>query len=213
MKKLILVFTLLGIATAPLKAQTAAAPADAVYARVLNTEAMAWAWSIKKAKNISYQDLQNKSANWGRGEAVRGQLLVKVKDIIDNGQVRRLTTGEEAELAAAQAEARRLTSGAGSEKSAGQRSARQAAINGAAREMLDVEAKYWAWRIAVIRDVTFNEIKAKSEGWMRGAELTDELLAKVKVNLQSGETHEPSKGEQATMDACKKRIKQLVSRA
>lgn len=213
MKKLIIIITLLGIAAAPVMARAAAAPADAVYARVLNTEAMAWAWSIMKAKNISYQDLENKSANWGRGEAVRSQLLAKVKDIINNGQVRRLTTGEEAELAAARAEARGLSSRAGSEKSAGQRSARQAAINGAAREMLDVEAKYWAWRIAVIRDVTFNELKAKSEGWMRGAELTEELLAKVKVNLQSGETPELGKGEQATMDACKKRIKQIVSRA
>lgn len=213
MEKLLIVLILLGIAAAPVKAQTAPAPADAVYARVLNTEAMAWAWSIQKAKNISYQDLEAKSAGWGRGEAVRGQLLAKVKDIIYNGQVRRLTTGEETELAAARTEARGLASGAGSEKSAGQRAARQAAVNGAAREMMKVEAKYWAWRIAVIRDVTFSELKANSEGWMRGAELTDELLAKVKVNLQSGETPELSKGEQATMDACKKRIKLLVSRA
>lgn len=211
MKKLMMIATLLGMAAGQAMAQNAAA--DAVHARVLNTEALSWAWSIRKAKTISYQDLENKSANWGRGQAVRGQLLTKVKEIINNGQVRRLTTGEESELNAARAEAKALVSGGSFEKSAGQPSARQAAINGAAREMLDVEAKYWAWRIAVIRDITFNELKGNSENWMRGAELNDELLAKVKVNLQSGETPALSKGEQAKLDAGRKRIKQLVSRA
>lgn len=221
MKKLMIVVTLLGLAAAQVKAQEVAArpaqagAADAVHARVLDAEALSWAWRIGKAKNMSYQDLEKNSAGWGRSEAVRGQLLAKVTEIINNGQVRRLTTREDSELDAAQAEVRAILSGrsARAEKSAGQRAARQTAINRVAREMLEVEAKYWAWRIAVVRNITYNELKGYSEGWMRGAEVGAELLAKVKEKLQSGENPALGRAEQANLDACKKRMKQILSRA
>lgn len=221
MKKLIIVVTLLGIAAAQVKAQDTGArtgqagAADAVHARVLNVEAMSWAWRIEKAENITYQTLEKQSANWGRGEAVRGQLLAKIKEIINSGRVRLLTAGEDAELEAAKAEVKTIASGGvpPAEKSARRSAARQAAIDRAAREMLEPEAKYWAWRIAVVRDVTYDELQGHSEGWMRGVEVSGELLAKVKANLQSGDTPALNRTEQANLDACKKRIKQLVSRA
>ncbi len=221
MKKLIIVVTLLGIAAAQVKAQDVtgrtgqAGATDAIHARVLDVEALSWAWRIKRTKDMSYRDLEKKSANWGRGEALRGQLLAKIKEIINNDQVRRLNTKEDSALDAANAEVRAILSisRARLEKSAGQRSARQAAIDGAAREMLEVEAKYWAWRIAVVRNITFDELKGHSEGWMRGAEVSDELLAKIKIKLQSGENQRLSGDEQAKFDAGNKKIKQLLSRA
>lgn len=221
MKKLIMVVTLLGIAAAQVKAQDAAGragqvgAADAVYARVVDAEAMSWAWRIERARDISYQDLAKKSANWSRGEAVRGQLLARTKEIINKGQLRRLTTREDSELDTAKAEARAILSVSRnrSEKSVGQRAARQASIDGAAREMIEVEAKYWAWRIAVVRNITYNELKGHSEGWMRGAEVSEELLAKIKIKLQSGENQRLTGDEQAKFDAGNKKIKQLLSRA
>lgn len=221
MKKLIIVVTLLGIAAAQVKAQDAvgrpgqAGAADAVYARVVDAEAISWAWRIEKAKDMSYQNLAKLSANWGRGEAVRGQLLARTKEIINKWQLRRLTTREDSELDAAKAEARAILSGSRArfEKSAGKRAVRQSAIDGTAREMIEVEAKYWAWRIAVVRNITYNELKGHSEGWMRGAEVSDELLAKVKVKLQSGENQGLSGDEQAKFDAGNKKIKQLLSHA
>ncbi|MDD5209452.1 MAG: hypothetical protein PHV36_08700 [Elusimicrobiales bacterium] len=221
MKKLIIVVTLLGIAAAQVKAQDVAGQsgqagaADAVYARVVDAEAMSWAWRIERAKDMSYQNLVKVSANWGRGEAVRGQLLAKVKEIVNKGQLRRLTTREDSELDAAKAEARSILSGsrARSERSSGRRAPRQSAIDGTAREILEVEAKYWAWRIAVVRNITYNELKGHSEGWMRGVEVSDELLAKIRIKLQSGENQGLSGDEQAKFDAGNKKIKQLLSRA
>jgi hypothetical protein len=216
-----MIVTLLGLAAAPVKAQDDAGrsaqvgAADAVHARVLDVEAMSWAWRIEKGNSLSYAKLQKISANWGRGEAVRGQLLAKVKEIVNNRQVRRLTVKEEAELDAAKAEVRALLSGdrSVSEKSAVSRISRQGAIDKAARDILEVEAKHWAWRIAVVRNITFNELKAGSDGWMRGAEISEELLEKVKVRLQSEDIAPLNKTEQARLDAGMKKIKALVSNA
>lgn len=221
MKTLIMIVTLLGLAAAPVKAQDAAGrsaqagAAEAVYARILDVEAMSWAWRIEKGNSLSYAKLQKMSANWGRGEVVCGQLLAKVKEIINGRQVRRLTSKEEAELEAANAEVRALSSGVRSysEKSGVRLNNKQVSTDKAAREILEVEAKYWAWRIAVVRNITFNELKANSDGWMRGVEVSEELLAKVKVRLQSGEIAALSKAEEAKLDAGRKAIKEMSSKA
>lgn len=205
MKKLIMMITLIAAALG----QANAGAADAVYARVLDTEAMSWAWRIEKGQGLTYADLERNSANWGRGEAVRGRLLGKVKEILNTGGVRRLTVKEENALEGALAEAR----GGSRNKGVDQRKLKQAAVDSAARGMVDAEAKYWAWRIAVKRDVTYNELKAKSEGWMRGAEVSNELLEKVLAKLQSGETSEPSVAERAKMDLGNKKIKEIVTQA
>ncbi|OGR80906.1 MAG: hypothetical protein A2X32_00625 [Elusimicrobia bacterium GWC2_64_44] len=175
---------------------------------------MSWAWRIDKAGDIGYKDLETRSAKWGRGEAVRGQLLSKVREIINKGQVRRLTVKEDSDLENANAELRAILSGSRTmaKKSAGQRAEKQAAIDKAAREFLEVEAKHWAWRIAVVRSITYSELKGYSDSWMRGVEVSDELLAKVKVNLESGDTPALSKAEQAKLDAGNKKIKEIVSR-
>lgn len=217
MKKLIMMVTLMSLAAAQVMAEDAAGPArtaaaDAVHARVLETEALSWAWRIEKGTGLNYAGLEQMSAGWGRGEAVRGLLLARVKEIIEGSQVRRLTSRESAELDAARAEVRSLLGGDRA-RSASPRAARQAAIDKAAGGMLEVEAKHWAWRIAVQRDVDFGELKRYSEGWTRGSEVSAELLARVKARLQSGDTPALSAAEQKRLDAGRKAIRALASRA
>lgn len=199
--------------TSPLRAEQQR-EADAIHASVVDTEAMSWAWRIEKGKSLSYAELTRNSANWGRGEEVRGRLLAKVKEIINKDEVRLLTAKENDELASAKARVRAILSG---ERAAilrvNKRASRQAAIDAAAREMMDVEAKHWAWRIAVKGDITYDELKANSEGWLRGPEVSGELLKNVKDRLQSGETSALTKAEQDRLDAGTKKIKEIVSRA
>lgn len=207
MKKLMIMITLICAAMS----QAKAGAADAVYSRVLDTEAMSWAWRIEKVQDMSYGDLRKMSANWGRGDELRGRLLSKVQEIINTGDARPLTSKEASALKSALAEARG-TAGARA-KGADQRSLKQAAIDCAARGMLDAEAKYWAWRIAVRQDVTFDELKTNSDGWLRGAAVSAELLERVKTRLQSGETAELSAVERAQVELGNKKIKEIAARA
>ncbi len=79
--------------------------------------------------------------------------------------------------------------------------------------VLDTEAMSWAWRIASRRDITFKELKTYSEGWLRGPEVTAELLEKVQTRLQSGETPALSISEMGRMEAGKKKIHELTARS
>lgn len=207
MKKLMIMITLMCAALG----QAQAGAGDAAYARVLDTEAMSWAWRIEKVQDLSYGDLRKMSANWGRGDELRGRLLSKVQEILNTGGARRLTDKEESALKNALAEARG-TAGARA-KGADQRGLKRAAIDNAARGMLDAEAKYWAWRIAVRQDATFEELKTNSDGWLRGEVVSAELLERVKTRLQSGETAEPSAAERAQVELGNKRIKEIAARA
>lgn len=203
MKKLMIMITLMCAALGQAHA------GDAAYARVLDTEAMSWAWRIEKVQDMSYGDLRKMSANWGRGDELRGRLLSKVQEIINTGGARPLTVKEASSLRSALAEARG-TAGARA-KGADQRSLKQAAIDCAARGMLDAEAKYWAWRIAVKKDASYDGLKASSEKWLRGEEVGAELLGMVQARLQSGDTPEPGVVELKKVELGNKKIKDILS--
>lgn len=219
MKSLIILSALFAVtvpyasAQQPEAAQRGAA-VDAVHARMLDAEALAWAWRIEKTKDVSYEGLTRQAANWGMGEAARERLFGRIKELVNRGQVRRLTRAERAVLEEGRAEIKAIVAGEAAVKRGpvAARAAKESKVDAAAREMLDVEAKYWAWRIAAERNITYNELEAYSQGWVRGAEVSGELLARVKARLQAGETGPLTAAEQGRLDAGNKKISDLVRR-
>ncbi len=77
--------------------------------------------------------------------------------------------------------------------------------------LFELEARYWAYRIAHVKDITFDELNQYSYDWVGEYQYNKKLMAKVKENLETGNTAKLSRREEKKLEKAKKRIVKLLT--
>lgn len=226
MKKLLIALSLL-IFSAPVFAAGQAAPGaavpgktslqekkdavDVIHLEILEVEALYWARRIAVAGDITYQGLYANSERWIMGKEMRDKLFARMKEILDTGEARKLTD-EEYEKYDSGLDRIRMILGTYKPKTPQQLKVKadREAIDVIDREIMDVEARYWAWRIAVVKDTDYNDLAAKSERWIGKTETKKELFKKIQGLLDAGDARPLTDGEKTRYDDGKARIRAIL---
>lgn len=184
---------------------------DVIHLEILEVEALYWARRIAVTGDITYQGLHANSEQWIMGKEMRDKLFARMKEILDAGEARNLTD-EEYEKYDSGKDRIRMILGTYTPKTPQQLKlkADREAIDVISREIMDVEARYWAWRITVVGDTDYSGLSAKSENWIGKTETRKELFRKIKGLLDSGEARALTAEEKARYDDGKARIKAIL---
>ena len=79
------------------------------------------------------------------------------------------------------------------------------------REVIDLEAKEWAWRVSVVKDVTYEQLREYSKHWIMKEESKKQLFQKISDNIKNGRTSEPNPDETAKINDAHKRIHDILA--
>ena len=66
--------------------------------------------------------------------------------------------------------------------------------------VFEIDARYWAWRIAEAKDVTFEQIAGSSLGWVGERSYNARLVSRIEENLKTGNTRKLTDLEQKKLD-------------
>lgn len=77
------------------------------------------------------------------------------------------------------------------------------------REMLELDALYWSYRVAVQRDISYESLLAASGNWVLTEENKKSLLARVKRHLDEGTARALTAEERRQYEAGKARLRQM----
>jgi hypothetical protein len=192
-------------------AQEKRAAADAMHLEILEVEALYWARRIAVVRDISYDGLYANSERWVMGGEVRDKLFSRIKEILDSGAARDLTD-EEHDRYDTGLERIRTIFGNNVPKTPQQLrvKAGREEIDVISRRIMDVEARYWAWRISVVKDINYEDLSGKSKNWIGKTETKKELFRKIKELLDSGEARALTAEEKARYDDGKARIRAIL---
>jgi hypothetical protein len=79
------------------------------------------------------------------------------------------------------------------------------------RDVLDIEARYWAWDIQNLKRVTYAELSSKSKRWIIKPETRKLLFAKIAENLDAGSVKSLTLEEREKYDESRKQIRLILS--
>lgn len=79
------------------------------------------------------------------------------------------------------------------------------------REMADLNAAYWAWRVHSFKDVTYEELLVDSKGWIMKKERKKALMDKIRKILDSGKVRELTPAEMEKLDSGTERIRAILN--
>lgn len=79
------------------------------------------------------------------------------------------------------------------------------------RDVLDIEARYWAWDIQNLNRITYAELRSKSERWIIKPETRKLLFAKIKENLDAGSVKSLTLEEREKYDDSTKQVRLILS--
>ena len=73
-----------------------------------------------------------------------------------------------------------------------------------------MEARYWAYRISKVKDVTFDELERNSRNWVGERSYNQKLINKIEENLRNGNTKKLTKQEENLLKNKDKQVRQLL---
>lgn len=184
---------------------------DVIHLENLEVEALYWARRIAVVGDINYQGLYSNSERWVMGKEVRDKLFARMKEILDAGKARDLTD-EELDRYDSGKDKIRMILGTYTPKTPQQLKVKadREAIDAINREIMDVDARYWAWRIAVVNDTGYNDLAVKAERWIGKTETKKELFKKIQELLDSGDARPLTPEEKTRHDEGKARIRAIL---
>lgn len=84
-------------------------------------------------------------------------------------------------------------------------------VDAVSKEILEVEALYWAWRVKFLRDVSYDQLQENSKRWIGKPETKALLFSKMREILDSGSARALTAAEKTKYDEGKDRIRALLS--
>ena len=79
------------------------------------------------------------------------------------------------------------------------------------RQILDIEAMQWAWRVAEVKDTTYEKLETLSEHWVIKPDTRKELFKKIKLLLDENKARPLTPEETAKLDEGKERIRGILA--
>lgn len=168
---------------------------DAVDKRILDLDAMYWAWRVDQVKDVTYDGLEKLSEHWVMKPATRKELFKKMKAVLDSGKARRLNAEEKADYDAAKAEIRGILAPGSKDK--------ELVKTLTDAYCVDLDARYWAGRIQAGE----KEVLELRKNWSLRSDLKEKLFRKMDENLKKERNAPLTKEEDYKLDACTERFK------
>lgn len=182
---------------------------DAITASVRDIDARYWAREIKEHRT-SYGTLEVNSKQWLGSEAAKKELLGLIKQYVNSPTPIVITPKEMKQLDESKSQVRVFLNSAQNPASAAL-AQRNRQIREIEEPVFELEARYWAYRVANVKDITFDELKEYSYGWVGEYQYNDKLMDKVKENLDTGNTAKLSRSEEKKLEKAKKRVIKLLT--
>lgn len=162
---------------------------DKIHRANLDIKALYWAWRIAFVKDVTYDELHAASRGWIMKRATRDTLFAGIKDLLDTGKARPLTKAERKRSRDVTNRVREVL-GTGPLGTPADEWPILDELDRVDRRTLEQDALYWAWRIAGIKDVTYDDLHAMSERWIMRRSTRDMLFAGIKRILDTGTARE-----------------------
>lgn len=181
---------------------------DAITASVRDIDARYWAREIKEHRT-SYGTLEVNSKQWLGSEAAKKELLGLIKQYVNSPTPIVITPKEMKQLDESKSQVRVFLNSAQNPASAAL-AQRNRQIREIEEPVFELEARYWAYRVATVKDVTLEELKANSYQWVGERAYNQKLMEKVEENLRTGNTAKLTKKEEKELEQAKARVRNLL---
>lgn len=182
---------------------------DAITAPVRDIEARYWAREVKEHRT-DLVTLEQNAKQWLGSDNAKAEQLALIKHYATYAQPIVITPEEMKQLDDSKRQVRVFLNG--SENPTAQALAR---VNRQIREIkepvFELDARYWAYRVAKVKDVTFEELKQYSQNWVGEREYNQKLIEKVEENLQTGNTQKLTKKEEKQLEKATQRVRDLLN--
>lgn len=168
---------------------------DSISSAVFDIEARYWAYRISGPNaDISFEELDKHSKNWVGSQEENAKLMQEINKYIKNGKVSPLTPKEKESLDNAKQQISELLMPGKKDK------ALQKTLT--SEYCMDLQARYWAYRVLVIKDTNVKELETLSVNWGEEPQYLKDFLAKLKKLVKKGKADELSKTEAYILEAC-----------
>ena len=182
---------------------------DAIIAPVRDLRAKELARKVQD-KTITLEFLQESSSNWLGSKEENQALLNLVKKYLANGKKIVLTPGELDKLDDNQRQVRTFLNNGLENPAAAVLADKNRQIRKIKEPVFELEARYWAYRIDKVKDVTLEELTQYSHNWVGERSYNQKLINKIEENLRTGNTKELTKKENKLLEKTNKRIRKLL---
>ena len=183
---------------------------DAIMAPVQDVLARNMARQVQEGL-VTLEALESDSRDW-LGSAEQNQATVElVKQYLASGEKITLTPEELDRLDEAYRKTRAFLNNGRENPAAAALARKNRQIREIEEPVFELEARYWAYRIAKVKDITFEELKHNSQTWVGERSYNQKLMNKVEENLQTGNTKKLTKQEEKLLDKSKEKVRQLLN--
>lgn len=216
MKKLVLVLCLCAVCLPALAQREDAgkirAERDAaiskISAEVRDIEARYWAGEVLE-KRTSLGALEVNARRWLGERAENERLLDLTRQYVRQGKIPALSAQELDLLDENKRRVREFLNDGRQNPAAEALARRNREITQIKKPVAQIEARHWAWRIAVVKDVTFEELSANARQWVGERSANAALMDLVEENLKKGNTAPLSPQEEKRLEEANKQVRGL----
>jgi len=189
--------------------QERAAKISAITAKVQDINARYYARQVQQGQ-VMIGSLESASKSWLGLPEQNAQLIALIKEYARGPEVPDLTWQELDQLDENNREVQRFLHN-GRENPA---AAKLAEMNRKIRELkepvFELDARYWAWRVAVVKDTTMDELEGYAKNWVGERSYNQKLIAKIRENVQTGNTKKLTKEEEKKLNKVTKQVRKLL---
>jgi len=183
---------------------------DRVDRLYMDYDALYWAWRVAFVKDVAYAELVENSKAWVGRDSTKQEMLRRLKALLDSGAARPLTEEESRRQVEGVNKARAIlgTGPLGTPLEGWPILEKTDVVD---RRIMDLDARYWAWRISSERDVSYEGLLGKSDNWIMRRKTRDELFGKIKSLLDRGPVAALSADEMKLLDEGRAEIRKILS--
>lgn len=181
----------------------------AITAKVRDIDARYWAARIRDGQ-LSLQTLRQESVHWLGTAQENEALLSLIEHYVQQRNFPRVSAEEMKKLDENKAEVRAFLNNGRENPAAVALAERNRQIRNIEEPVFDLEARYWAWRVAKVKDVSLEELKRNSASWVGETSYNLRLMEAVEKNIKNGNIKPLSKKEEKRLRQTKEQIRKLL---
>ena len=182
---------------------------DAIEAPVQDIAARYWARQVQD-KIIMLGALEANARDWFGSEKANKALLDLIKKYVASGKKITLTPEELDQLEENRRQVRLFLNNGRENPAAAALARTNRQIRQIKEPVFELEARYWAYRVAKVQDVTFDELAKNSHTWYGERSYNQKLIDKVEENLRTGNTRQLTKKEEALLEKAHQQVRELL---
>ena len=183
---------------------------SAIAAQVRDIEARYWARQVQQG-SIVMGTLETASKNWLGLPEENAKLIALVKKYANGPKVPALTSEEMDALDKNKQEVRKFLNNGRENPAAAKLAERNRQIRLLHEPVFELEARYWAWRIAVVKDTTLEELEEYSQNWVGERAYNAKLIEQIRKNLKSGNTKQLTQKEEKKLENMHAQVRKLLN--